>query len=194
MAPTDSLRGPLTVTSMAPRDCPDSLPWPPMASHGLPWPPLPWPPSQSVTTTLLAGSSWPTLTLYSSLLFKCAAGISASSNADASSSFFWKVVVLQDGLAAPLTFYLSSCWRRSCSVRQSEAVCFRRLDSVFDVKRNRHVQTTLTTFVRIGCSRGEWCSRGKWCSRSPWCYRAIAARSGGLSTISLRRVESGPRR
>jgi len=30
--------------------------------------------------------------------FKCAAGISASSNADASSSFFWKVVVLQDGL------------------------------------------------------------------------------------------------
>ena len=30
--------------------------------------------------------------------FKCAADISASSNADASSSFFWKVVVLQDGL------------------------------------------------------------------------------------------------
>ena len=30
--------------------------------------------------------------------FKCAAGISASSNADAPSSFFWKVVVLQDGL------------------------------------------------------------------------------------------------
>eukprot|EP00964_Phaeocystis_antarctica_P133763 scaffold97995_cov67-Phaeocystis_antarctica.AAC.1 len=30
--------------------------------------------------------------------FKCAAGISASSNADASSSFFWKVIVLQDGL------------------------------------------------------------------------------------------------
>jgi len=39
-----------------------------------------------------------THTLYSGLLFKCAAGISASSNADASSSFFWKVVVLQDGL------------------------------------------------------------------------------------------------
>ena len=54
--------------------------------------------SQSVTTTLLARSTWPTLTLYSGLLFKCAAGISASSNADASSSFFWKVVVLQDGL------------------------------------------------------------------------------------------------
>ena len=49
--------------------------------------------NQSVTTTLLAGSSWPTLTLYSVLLFfKCAAGISASS------SFFGKVVVLQDGL------------------------------------------------------------------------------------------------
>ena len=30
--------------------------------------------------------------------FKCAAGISASSNADTSSSLFWKVVVLQDGL------------------------------------------------------------------------------------------------
>ena len=28
----------------------------------------------------------------------CAAGISASPNADASSSFFWKVVVHQDGL------------------------------------------------------------------------------------------------
>ena len=54
--------------------------------------------SVSPTTTLLAGSSWPTLTLYFGLLFKCAAGISASSNADASSSFFWKVVVLQDGL------------------------------------------------------------------------------------------------
>ena len=57
--------------------------------------------SQSVNTTLLAGSTWPTLTLYSGLLlFKCAAGISASSNAssNASSSFFWKVVVLQDGL------------------------------------------------------------------------------------------------
>ena len=38
------------------------------------------------------------LTLYSGLLFKCAAGISTSSNADASSSFFWKVVLLQDGL------------------------------------------------------------------------------------------------
>ena len=36
--------------------------------------------------------TWPTLTLYSGLLFKCAAGISASF------SFFWKVVVLQDGL------------------------------------------------------------------------------------------------
>eukprot|EP00964_Phaeocystis_antarctica_P112549 scaffold76693_cov73-Phaeocystis_antarctica.AAC.3 len=70
-------------------------------------------------------------------------------------------------------------WGRSGPLpRQCGAVCFRRMDSVSDVKRNRHVQTTLTTFVRIGCSRGEWCSRGKWCSRSRWCYRAIAARSG----------------
>ena len=44
-----------------------------------------------ITTLLLAGSSRPILTLYSGLSFKCAAGISASSNADASSSFFWKV-------------------------------------------------------------------------------------------------------
>ena len=41
-------------------------------------------------------------------------------------------------------------WR----VRRSGAVCFRRLDRVSEFKRNRHVQTTLTTFVRIGCSRG----------------------------------------
>ena len=61
------------------------------------------------------------------------------------------------------------------TARQCVAVCFRRLDRVSEFKRNRHVQTTLTTFVRIGCSRGEWCSR---CSRSRWCYRAIAARSG----------------
>ena len=55
--------------------------------------------SQSLHT-LLAGSSRPTLTLYSGLLSSVLAGISASSNgnADASSSFFWKVVVLQDGL------------------------------------------------------------------------------------------------
>ena len=44
--------------------------------------------SQSVITTLLAGSIRPTRTLYSGLLSKCAAGISASSNADASSPFF----------------------------------------------------------------------------------------------------------
>ena len=54
----------------------------------------------------------PTHTLLSGLLFKCAAGISASSNADASSSFFWKVVVLQDllllSLLMNLAFYLSS--------------------------------------------------------------------------------------
>ena len=55
---------------------------------------------------------------------------------------------------------------------------FPSFGQVSDVKRNRHVQTTLTTFVRIGCSRGEWCSRGKWCSRSRWCYRTIPARSG----------------
>ena len=48
----------------------------------------------------------PTHTLLSGLLFKCAAGISASSNADASSSFFWKVVVLQDLLLLSLFTYL----------------------------------------------------------------------------------------
>ena len=50
---------------------------------------------QSVITTLLARSTWPTHTHYSGLLSSvcaCAARISASS------SFFWKVVVLQDGL------------------------------------------------------------------------------------------------
>ena len=84
-----------------------------------------------------------------------------------------------------LTGWLQMAARSRCAVtaqealtRQSGAVCFRRLDRVSDVKRNRHVQTTLTTFVRIGCSRGEWCSRGKWCSRSRWCYRTIPARSG----------------
>ena len=55
--------------------------------------------SQSVITTLLAGISRPTLTFYSMVLFQvCCGYTSASSNADASSSFFWKVVVLQDGL------------------------------------------------------------------------------------------------
>ena len=66
--------------------------------------------SQSVTTTLLAGSTWPTLTLYSGLLFQVCGGdaISALANADASSSFFWKVVVLQESgwSSTPFTFYL----------------------------------------------------------------------------------------
>ena len=45
--------------------------------------------------------------------FKCAARISTSS------PFFWKVVVLQDGPLLLSTFYLSSCWRRSCRERTS---------------------------------------------------------------------------
>ena len=56
--------------------------------------------SQSLPHFLLAGSTWPSHSTHTLLWssFKRAAGISASSNADASSSFFWKVVVLQDGL------------------------------------------------------------------------------------------------
>ena len=61
-----------------------------------------------------------------------------------------------------LTGWLQMAARSRCAVtaqealtRQSGAVCFRRLDRVSDVKRNRHVQTTLTTFVRIGCSGGN---------------------------------------
>ena len=51
-----------------------------------------WPmPSQSVSHYHTPSRELMALTLYSGLLFKCAAGISASSNADASSSFFWKV-------------------------------------------------------------------------------------------------------
>ena len=34
-------------------------------------------------------------------------------SSNASSSFFWKVVVLQDGLLLLSLFYLPSCWRRS---------------------------------------------------------------------------------
>ena len=50
--------------------------------------------------------------LHSTLFFffKCAAGISASSNADASSSFFWKrSYYFRRWSSAPFTFCLSSC-------------------------------------------------------------------------------------
>ena len=66
---------------------------------------------EPLKTTLFARPYTHTL-LWSS--FKCGAGISASSNADASPLFLLEGCRTSGCSSTPLMFYLSSCWRRSC--------------------------------------------------------------------------------
>ena len=71
--------------------------------------------SQSVTTTLLAGSTWPTLTLYSGLLFQVCGGYLCIFQCIFQCIFFFLLEGRRTSgwSSAPFTFYLSSCWRRS---------------------------------------------------------------------------------
>ena len=77
--------------------------------------------SQSVTTTLLAGSTWPTLTLYSGLLFQVCGGYLCIFQCIFQCIFFFLLEGRRTSgwSSAPFTIYLSSCWRRSCRERTS---------------------------------------------------------------------------